>query len=103
MRHLFLLMISALVLSGCTWVDLTPAGETVELMQATDVTNCRRMGRVTARSQDEIVRIDRSSEKLQNELLVLARNEAGAMGGNAIVPESVIIEGSQIFAVYDCP
>lgn len=103
MRHLFLLITALLTLTACTWVDLTAAGETVELKQAAEVGNCRRMGRVTARSQDEIVSIDRSSEKLQNELLVLARNEAGAMGGNAIVPESVIIEGSQIFAVYDCP
>ena len=40
---------------------------------------------------------------MQDELLRLARNEAGSMGGNAIVPESVIEEGRQTFGVYSCP
>jgi hypothetical protein len=92
-----------LVLSACNWVELTSEGEGVTLMEPAAVQNCQRVGRVTARSTDEIVTVDRSSERLQNELVTLARNEAGALGGNAIVPESVIQDGVQIFGVYTCP
>lgn len=97
----FLTLISSL--SACTWVGLTAAGETVSLREASQIGNCQRIGRATAQSRDEIVSIDRSSERLQNELVTLARNEAGDMGGNVIVPETVIQEGSQIFGVYRCP
>ena len=98
-----LICLTALLLGACTWVDLTEAGQNVTLAGAANVGNCERIGRATARTLDEVVRVDRSAERLQEELLTLARNEAGAMGGNTIVPESVIQDGSQIFGVYNCP
>lgn len=102
MRHT-LIGLTAILFGACTWVDLTPEGRNVTLAGAADVANCQRVGRATARSLDEVIRVDRSARRLQEELLTLARNEAGAMGGNTIVPESVIEEGSQIFGVYNCP
>jgi hypothetical protein len=36
-------------------------------------------------------------------LLTLARNEAGSMGVNVVVPESLIDKGQQSFGVYRCP
>ena len=50
-----------------------------------------------------MVIVQRGAEQLQDELTALARNEAGRMGGNTIVPESVIDEGQQSFGVYSCP
>lgn len=92
-----------LILASCTWVSLTPEGEGVAVLELSAVRNCERVGRVTSRTTDEIVRVDRGAETLQNELLVLARNEAAALGGNAIVPDSVIQDGAQVFTVYNCP
>jgi len=102
MRHT-LTGLAVLLLGACTWVDLTPEGRNVMLAGPGDVSNCERIGRATARSLDEVVRVDRSAERLQGELLTLARNEAGAMGGNIIVPESVIQDGAQVFGIYRCP
>jgi len=104
-NHLILsfLALTSLSLASCTWVSLTSEGENVTVREPSGVSACERVGRVTARSRDEIATIDRSAERLQNELLVLARNEAGALGGNVIVPDSVIQEGSQVFLVYTCP
>lgn len=96
-------LLLATALTGCTWVSLTPEGETVTLMEASAVSRCERIGRATATTRDEVARVDRSGERIQNELLVLARNEAGSMGGNAIVPETVIQDGRQVFGVYRCP
>lgn len=100
---LFPALALAAMLSGCTWVALTAEGEAVELMEAAEVTRCERIGRATATTTDEVVRVGRSGKRMQEELLVLARNEAGAMGGNAIVPETVIQDGRQVFGVYRCP
>jgi hypothetical protein len=47
--------------------------------------------------------VDRGSEKVQDELITLARNEAGTLGGNTIVPDGTIEEGRQRFVVYRCP
>ena len=81
---------------------LTVEGETVRLATADEISNCSRVGRTRSHSLDRIVGIGRSADKLQEELLTLARNEAGTMGGDTIVPESLIEEGEQAFGVYSC-
>lgn len=103
MKNALLTAALALTLSACTWVQLTSEGEGVRLAGARLVENCDRIGSATARTLGEIVTVERGGGKLQNELLTLARNEAGRMGGNTIVPESLINDGQQAFGVYNCP
>jgi hypothetical protein len=69
----------------------------------TQVTNCTRIGSSTTNALSEIVFVERGTAKLQQELIDLARNEAGDMGGNRIVVESPITDGRQSFGVYRCP
>jgi hypothetical protein len=92
-----------LALTGCNWVQLTAAGKAVSLSSASAVTACTRVGRAHVQTLSKVTVVERGGEKLQEELLVLARNEAGDLGGNTIVPESVITEGQQTFGVYRCP
>jgi hypothetical protein len=82
---------------------VTNEGEGVRLANAGEVGNCRRLGRTQAQTMSRVVVVERGSERVQEELSRLARNEAGSMGGNTIVPESVIDEGRQTFGVYSCP
>jgi hypothetical protein len=103
MYRIILFLSLSTIVSGCTWVSLTSAGEGVRLMGAVNVGNCQRIGGTTARTLNEVARVDRSGEKLQGELITLARNEAATMGGNAIIPESVIQNGAQSFGVFSCP
>lgn len=103
MKNTLLIAAIAIVTTGCTWVQLTQEGEGVRLAGARLVTNCERIGRATARTLGEIVTVERGGGKQQAELLTLARNEAGRMGGNTIVPESLIANGEQEFGVYSCP
>jgi len=42
------------------------------------------------------------STKVANELATLARNESGRLGGDTVVAESIISEGSQLFGMHDC-
>lgn len=103
MKNFLLIAATAAVLSGCTWVQLTSEGETVSLTTADRTANCQRIGRMTSKTLGKIVAVQRGGDRLQNELLTLARNEAGRMGGNAVVPESLINNGQQDYGVYNCP
>lgn len=89
-------------LSGCSWVKLVPGADRVDVLAASEVAQCERLGAATAKSMNKFAFVERDREKLAGELVTLARNEAEAMGGNAVVAESEITEGRQRFGVYKC-
>ena len=103
MKCVFLSAIVLAAVSGCTWVQVTTEGVDVSLADADQVGNCSRIGRTRSKTLSRIVVIQRGAETLQEELISLARNEAGSMGGNTIVAESSIDSGAQTFGVYNCP
>lgn len=103
MNRLLLIATIFTLLSGCTWVQLTSEGQGVRVATAGEISSCTRIGRTNAQTLSRITVVQRGGEKLQEELTTLARNEAGSMGGNTIVPESIIDEGQQSFGVYRCP
>jgi len=102
---IFLLLATFLIiLSSCnSWVGVTSEGQGVRQATASEINNCQRIGRTQASTMSRVAFVERGGERMQDELLRLARNEAGSMGGNVIVPESVIEEGRQTFGVYRCP
>lgn len=103
MRKLIALTIFTATLSACaSWVQVTSAGQGVSVATPNQVSACTRLGSSTTNALDGIGFIDRSATRLQEELISLARNEAGDMGGNRIVVESPINEGKQSFGVYRC-
>ena len=103
MKNFLLAAIAATALSSCTWVQLTAQGEGVSLAGVDRIGNCDRIGRATSKTLGSIVTVERGGGRLQEELLTLARNEAGRMGGNTVIPESLIDNGQQDFGVYNCP
>lgn len=95
---------AALILAACSnsWVQVTPEGERVSLATAAEIGNCRRIGVANVSALDSIGFVNRGANRLQEELVNLARNEAGEAGGNRVVPESTINEGRQTFGIYQC-
>ncbi len=93
-----------LTFAACSsWVQLTAAGQQVEIRSISQVSNCEPIGRASSSTMDRLLLIERSSERQQNELFTLARNEAGDMGGNVIVATNEVTDGQQRFDVYRCP
>ena len=82
---------------------LRSAGEGVEIRTAAQVANCERLGVASSTTMDRLLLVDRNNERQQEELYILARNEAGSMGGNAVVPVTNVTNGRQRFEVYSCP
>lgn len=87
---------------ACTWVKLTDQGRSVHVAQFPQVSGCDQLGEVTAHVLDKVAFVKRSRDKQARELATLARNEAGEMGGNTIVPSSDIKNGRRHFTVYRC-
>jgi len=94
----------ALLLAFCSsWVQLTGPGQLVEVRSESRVGPCKPLGRASSSTLDRLILVERNTARQEAELLILARNEAGNMGGNAIVPTTKAVGGKQNFAVYRCP
>lgn len=98
------IVLLALPLSACAnWVQLTPKGAEVELVgDASRVASCVRIGRAKVQTLGKIIVVERGGQRLQDELLTLARNEAADLGGDTVVPESLMANGAQVFGVFKC-
>lgn len=95
-----LLLGSTLV--GCTWVEPTPESERVRIVPADRVADCRRLGELTTYTKAEIAGVNRNSDKVQEELEALARNEAAEMDADTIVAATETSNGRQTYIVYRC-
>ena len=102
MKKILVAICGSLILSSCAWVKVTSKGESVRLVQSVKaVESCKKLGNVNTKVVNQII-FDRDAEKVAGELADLARNEAGLMGGDTIVPISEIIDGRRSFGVYQC-
>lgn len=102
MKNWILSLLLVLTCSMCTWVKLTPEGEKVRVLDTTEVTHCKKLGKTRAMLKDKIAGVSRNAEKVEKELQTLARNSAVDMGGDTVVPVSEIEDGKQVFEVYRC-
>jgi len=103
MRSFFIIaIVSSVALAGCAWVQLTEQGEAVRVVDAGQVTDCRRIGETTARVRDRVAAVQRSPGKVAEELERLARNEAAVLGGDHVVALEPVRDGRRRYAVFDC-
>lgn len=97
-QTIVLLVVSAFLLSACSWVELTPEGKKIRVLSASEVSTCKKLGNTSVSVAD----LNRKDEVIADNLETLARNAAGEMHGDTIVPVSKVEEGKQKFAVYRC-
>ncbi|MDR2212653.1 MAG: DUF4156 domain-containing protein [Pseudomonadales bacterium] len=95
-----LLSVALLALSACSFVKITPAGDNVAVMEASQVANCTAAGSVTVAVVNKVV-VNRDPQTVAQELRTLARNRA-ADRGDTIVPTTAVVNGEQTFAIYQC-
>lgn len=104
MTRLVIVLLVSIVLTACRtdWVQLTEAAEQVAVATPAEVGDCARVGTANVNAMDSIGFVQRSARQLQEELIRLARNEAGDMEASHVVVESPIREGRQTFGIYRC-
>ena len=102
MKKIMMAVCCGVMLTSCAWVKVTAKGEGVRLVQPMNaVESCKKLGTVNTKVVSEFI-FDRNPDKVATELADLARNEAGMMGGDTIVPASEIVDGRRSFGVYQC-
>lgn len=97
-----LIVLTLVLLQGCTWVKLNPAGEQVNVVEAQHVEGCKLLGKTTVSVKSTVAGIGRDEEDMQQELEILARNNAADIGGDTIVAISGIEDGRRAYSVYQC-
>ncbi len=90
-------------LVSCSFVKLSPEGESVDIRENSGTAECARIGVITVSGVDKVGFINRKDSKVGNELLNQARNDAAGMGANVLVPLGQPIDGKQKFEAYNCP
>jgi hypothetical protein len=91
----------ALMLSACSTLKLTEGGEKVRVLDPAEVSSCKNLGRTNTSVTDRII-FERPADAVAEELQIVARNSGARMGGDTIVPLTVIENGQQTFVVYKC-
>jgi hypothetical protein len=102
MRVVLSAVICAVLLSGCSFVTLSEKGEKVIVANQYELGGCERIGSTIVSVKDSVAGIDRSIEKMDAELAILARNSASDIGGDTVVREERLADGKQRFGVYKC-
>lgn len=102
MKTLLLFIVSLSVSACAAGLKLTTEGEKVRVLDPSEVSSCRELGKTNNSVAWQVVGIARPEETISKELRVLARNSASRMGGDTIVPLTVIEKGEQSFVVYKC-
>jgi hypothetical protein len=97
-----LMLLGYVAVSGCTWVEPKPGASKVTLVQPTHVTNCTPLGTTTSQVKAAIGPINRSEDKVAEELLTLAQNSAVEVGGDTLVAQTPPSNGVQRFRIYKC-
>lgn len=101
-NKILLIATVTLVTSSCATIKLTSGGEKVRVLAPDEVSSCKKLGKTNTSVTDVVIGIDRPIEALERELAIIARNSADNMGGDTIVPLTVIESGKQSFVVYKC-
>ncbi len=97
----FATALTALAVSGCTYVSLSEAGSQVAQSSIDDVAGCTLVGNVSSQTQDKVL-VDRNTGKVKEELIVLARNRAAELGATDLVQAGEVSDGAATFNAYRC-
>lgn len=103
MKKIFTIVVATLILGACaSALKLTSAGEKVRVLSPDEVESCRKIGNTNASVTHIIAGIKRPDNVIVQELRTVARNAAARLGGDTIVPLTVVDEGQQSFQVFKC-
>ena len=101
MKKFTFIVSAAVLLSACSGLKLTDEGEKVRVLDPNEISSCKNLGRTSTSVTARIV-VERPADTVAEELRIIARNSAARMGGDTIVPLTVVEEGQQTFVVYKC-
>ena len=98
-----MVLVSALVAGGCTWVDMAPGGSSVRVIDGSGPpAGCEKRGEVEVTVKNKVAFYERNQLRVREELETLARNEAVGLQADTVQPLGGPLNGSQRFAAWRC-
>lgn len=98
-----LILLAVLPIAACSWgIKLDSAGSKMRVAWNDDVSRCRDLGKITVSVLNRVGPLDRSKIKVNDELEIMARNEAAGMGADTVKPLSDVRNGEQSWGAYSC-
>lgn len=97
-----IIIAATILLGACSSIQLTPDGEKVRVLGPNEVGSCRELGKTNTSVTATVAGIERPDDTIAKELIAIASNGAARMGGDTIVPLTVVEAGQQTFVVYKC-
>ncbi len=101
MRALILIL-TITSLAACTWVKPSDAGAEVALVKPAHIHDCEKIGSTTSKVKQKVGIIERKEQKVMDELITLAKNEAARVGGDTILAKGSNEDDEHIFDIYRC-
>lgn len=100
--HYYVLSVAIASLPACTWVEPTKESSGVTLVKSFDVNSCKKLGSTNATVTQKFGPVTRDDDVVMEELITLAKNRAAKMGGDSIVAQEPVVDGSMSFDIYRC-
>ncbi|MBD8526744.1 DUF4156 domain-containing protein [Pseudomarimonas arenosa] len=104
-RHLVhaLGLASLASLSACTWVKMENQAYEVRVAGADEsLSQCKRLGEIAVEVKDKVGFYRRDPIKVQDELEVMARNEAPRMQADTLQAVAPPLNGEQRWIAFNC-
>lgn len=102
-RLLPILVVVPVLLAGCSWgIRLNAGGRQVRTAWLSDVSGCKYMGKITVSVMDRLGPVNRNQIKVDDELEVMARNQAATMQADTVKPLGKPQAGEQSWGAYQC-
>lgn len=98
----YALTLCIICLPACSWVKPTSESNEVTLVKSFNVKTCRNLGSTVATVTHKVGIITFSDEVVMEELITLAKNRAAKMGGDSVVAQPPVVDGSMGFEIYKC-
>ncbi|QQQ01680.1 DUF4156 domain-containing protein [Lysobacter enzymogenes] len=96
------ILLLALSVSACTWVDMAPGAQSVRVISPGAAPSCEKRGEVQVAVKHNVAFYERNELRVREELETLARNEAPSLQADTIQALAAPAEGAQRFAAYRC-
>lgn len=100
--HYYVLSIAIFCLPACSSVEPTKESSAVTLVKSFNVEACKKLGSTNATVTKKVGIITRGDDVVMEELIIVAKNRAAKMGGDSIVANEPVVDGSMSFDIYKC-
>jgi len=95
------LVVSVLLLAGCTWVHMAPGAAAVRVVTAAPA-GCQPRGEVEVSVKASLGPLERNQLRVRDELETLARNEAPGLSADTVQALDGPEDGTQRYAMWRC-